>query len=195
MYLFSLLSSPLNRYVFEKLFQLENEQYGTFLVIRRIKEFLRVPKITKTNQAVKDEIMRCAVEMLDLEDKTLSDFVDFSGILMQRFADVQIAGDTLVLSYNGGKTELPIKGGPKLVASTIAEWFGTRGLKLEKHRISLSDLRNLQVIDFEKQVKLKEYIDDLVFALYFKIPLKEVGLDRVEEMQKACSGSKYYQLL
>ena len=86
MYLFSLLNSPLNRYVFEKLFQLENEQYGTFLVIRRIKEFLRVPKITKTNQAVKDEIMRCAVEMLDLEEKTLSDFVDLSDILVQKLS-------------------------------------------------------------------------------------------------------------
>ena len=34
-----------------------------------------------------------------------------------------------------------------------------------------------------------------IFALYFGIPLKEVGLDKAEEIQKDCSKSQYYQLL
>ena len=79
--------------------------------------------------------------------------------------------------------------------STIAKEFGTEGLKLETSHIILSELRTLQVIDFEKQAKLKDYIDDLVFALYFKLPLKEVGLDKAGEIKKACSLSKHYQLL
>jgi len=51
------------------------------------------------------------------------------------------------------------------------------------------------MINLERQAKLKDYIDDLVFALYFNISLKEVGLDKVEEIQKDCSKSKYYRLL
>lgn len=49
--------------------------------------------------------------------------------------------------------------------------------------------------DFEKQAKLKDYIDDLVFALYFNISLREVGIDKAEEIQKDCSKSQYYRLL
>lgn len=68
-------------------------------------------------------------------------------------------------------------------------------MKLEKHEMSLTELRNLQVIDFERSAQLKDYIDDLVFTLYFKIPLQEVGLDKAEEIQKVCSKSKYYGLM
>jgi len=107
---------------------------------------------------------------------------------------VQVAGNTLVLVHDNRETKLPIQGDTGLIASTIAERFGAGGLKLEKHRISLSELRNLQVIDLQRQAQLKDYIDDLVFALYFRIPLEEVGLDKAEEIQKDCSKSKYYQL-
>ena len=193
-YLLALLNSPITRLVLEK--NLKQEYEKDFLVaIKAIKKYVRVPQITPNNRHIKKEIIKRTEQMLALEEKTLSDFVDFSGILMQKFADVQVDGNALVLCQDGGKTELQIKGDTELVASTIAERFGTRGLKLEKRRISLSDLRNLQVIDFEKQAKLKDYIDDLVFALYFKIPLKEVGLDKAEEIHEACSSSEYYQLL
>lgn len=113
---------------------------------------------------------------------------------MQKFDDVQVAGDTLVLVHGNRETNLPIQGDTKLVAGTIAEKFGTEGLKLEKHQISLPELRNLQVIDFEKQAKLKDYIDDLVFALYFDIPLEKASLQNVEDIREACARSKYYQL-
>jgi len=194
LYLFSILNSSIvNRIL---LLQLKSEYEKNLLVsTSSIKQYVRIPRLTSKNKHIKDEIIKRTEDMLTLEEKTLSDFVDFSGVLMQRFADMQIAGDTLVLSHDGGKTELAIQGDTELVASTIAERFGTRGLKLEKYRISLFDLRNLQVIDFEKQAKLKDYIDDLVFALYFEIPLKDVDLDKAEEIQKACSRSKYYQLL
>ena len=133
--------------------------------------------------------------MLAVEEKSLSDFVDFSGLLMQEFDNVQVDGNTLILVHDNRETKLPIQGDIRLVANTIAKEFGVKRMKLEKRQISLPELRNLQVIDFEKQAKLKDYIDDLVFALYFKIPLKQVGLDKSEEIQKVCSKSKHYQLL
>jgi hypothetical protein len=114
---------------------------------------------------------------------------------VQKLDDVQVAGDTLVLIYDNRKTGLQIKGDTELVAGTIEEEFGIEALNLEKHRISLSELRNMQVIDFKKQATLKNYIDDLVFALYFDIPLKKVSLEKAHEIRHACSKSKYYQLL
>ena len=193
-YILSLLNSKCNRFVFNSLLRSESEK-DVLIGIKSIKEFARVPLITPKNKHIKKEIIERTEQMLALEEKTLSDFVDFSGVLMQKFDDVLLAGDTLVLIHDNQKTELQIKGDTGLIAGTIAEEFGARGLKLEKRRISLSELRNLQVIDFEKQAKLKEYMDDLVFALYFDVSLEEVSLDKAEEIRKACTKSKYYQLL
>jgi hypothetical protein len=163
--------------------------------VRIIKEFVRVPQITPKNKHIKKEIIERTEQMLALEEKTLSDFVDFSGVLVQKLDDVQVAGNTLVLVHDKQKIELQIKGDTELVAGTITEKFGTEGLKLEKPRISLSELRNMQVIDFERQAQLKDYIDDLVFALYFDVPLEDVSPEKSTEIRVACSRSKYYRLL
>jgi len=196
LYLLSLLNSKITRFILENVVKVKGEDTSTILVsLRVIKEQIRVPKITPKNKHIKKEIVERTEQMLASEEKTLSDFVDFSGVLVQKLDDVQIAGDTLVLVHDNRETKLLIQGDTGLIASVIAGKFGTGGLKLEKHRISLSELRNMQVIDFEKQAKLKDYIDDLVFALYFNIPLKEIGLDKAEEIQKECSKSKYYRLL
>lgn len=194
LYLFSVLnSSVVNRIL---LLQLRSEYEKDFLVsTSSIKQYVRVPRITVNNKHVKKEIVKRVEQMLALEEKTLSDFVDFSGVLVQKLDDVQVAGNTLVLVHDNRETKLPIQGDTGLIASTIAERFGVKRLKLEKRQISLPELRNLQVIDLERQTQLKDYMDDLVFALYFNIPLKEVGIDKAEEIQKACSKSKYYRLL
>ena len=194
LYLFSLLNNSLSQLILQANIRSETEK--EYLVpIKAIKEFVRVPKITRDNQHIKDEIIRRTEEMLALEEKTLSDLVDFSGVLVQKLDDVQAAGDTLVLVHDNRKIELLIKGDTKLVAGGIAGKFGKEGLKFEKHRISLSELRNMPVIDLERQAQLKDYIDDLVFTLYFKISLREVGLDKSEQIKKACSSSEYYRFL
>ena len=193
-YLLALLNAPVTRLVLEK--NLKQESEKDFLVsIKAIKKYVRIPRITSENKHIKEEITKRTEDMLALEEKTLSDFVDFSDVLMQKFDNVQVDGNTLVLVYDNQKTELQIKGDIGLIAGTIAEESGARRLKLEKRRISLSELRNLQVIDCEKQAKLKDYIDDLVFALYFNIPLRELGFGKSREIRRACSQSKYYQLL
>ena len=195
-YLFSLLNSRVIFLILNTFCKVQHEDKLSFLLgLTHIKQFVRVPLITPKNKHIKKEIIERTDQILALEEKTLSDFVDFSGVLMQKLDDVQVAGNTLVLVHDNREIELQIKGDTKLIAGTIAEEFGTEGLKLEKRRISLSELRNLQVIDFEKQAKLKDYIDDLVFALYFGIPLKQASLDKSKEIQEACSKSKHYQLL
>lgn len=196
LYLFSLLNSRLQKIVIEKCFKLEQEDKLTILLgIKLIKNQIRAPQITGNNQFIKDEIIDLTEEMLALEDKTLADLVDFTGIMIQKFDDVQVVSNTLVLVHDNRETKLPIQGDTGFIASAIEEQFGTKGLKLEHRKISLSELRNMQVIDFEKQGKIKDYIDDLVFALYFNITLKTLGLDNATDIKQSCMTNKYYKTI
>ena len=69
-------------------------------------------------------------------------------------------------------------------------------LKLYKEdQIILSELKELPVIDFEKQKKLKNYIDDLVFVLYFNVPVKKISMDKAGEIRKNCGENKFYKIL
>ena len=61
--------------------------------------------------------------------------------------------------------------------------------------IFLEELRYLPAIDTEKQNIIKSYIDDLVFALYFEIPVKETGIKHTDEIHEICLKNEYYKLL
>jgi hypothetical protein len=133
--------------------------------------------------------------MLGLEDCTLSDYVDFPGILVQKFEEIHVEGNNLVLVHDGQKMELPIKEHTKLIAGNIAKQLGGQCSALEKSHISLHELRNLQVVDYERQKRLKAYIDDLVFALYFGMPLQKLGLKNATAIRKACRASQHYEYI
>ena len=130
-----------------------------------------------------------------MEGKTLSNFVDFSHVLVQNFNDVVVTGNELTLTYNNNKISLHIGGDAKIIERAISETYGPRELVSTKHRIELWDLRNLEVIDFDKQKQTKEYIDDLVFALYFNISLTKCSFEKAPEIHKKCSEGKYYRLI
>ena len=133
--------------------------------------------------------------MLALEDVKLSDLVDFSRVMMQKFDALRVKGNSLVLCADERERKLNIKSNKALVEKTIAEKYHSNELKFEREKITLSDLKSLPAIDFEKQADLKDYIDDLVFALYFNIPLTKAGLNYVAEIKKACKNNKFYQLV
>lgn len=195
LYLFSLLNSKLNVLIFDSLFQLNNEQYGSFLVISRIKEFIKVPKIGEDNQFVKDEIIKRTEEMLSLENVKLSDFVDFSDVMQQKFDGATVSSGQLGLLNKDQKIIFcKITGDRSLISQTIDRVFADKKLFLNK-QISLQELKNLLVIDFEKQAKIKDYIDDLVFVLYFNIPIKKLGLNHVAEIKKLCQQNKFYKIV
>ena len=46
-----------------------------------------------------------------------------------------------------------------------------------------------------KELKIKDYIDDLVFALYLNIGLEKLGLNHAEEIKAKCSRNPYYKLV
>ncbi len=67
----------MSRSILENVVKVKGEDTSTIpLSLRVIKEQIRVPWITKDNEHIKKEIIKQTVEMLALEDKTLSDFVD-----------------------------------------------------------------------------------------------------------------------
>ncbi|PIU18879.1 MAG: hypothetical protein COT16_00745, partial [Elusimicrobia bacterium CG08_land_8_20_14_0_20_44_26] len=192
LYLLSLLNSKIVKLILEKNLRQEQEQ-AFFVAITSIKQYVRVPKITKENQFIKDEIIKRTEEMLLLEEKTLSDFVGFSGIMLQKFDDVEIEGSNLILKHNGDKIKLKIKSNIKLVSETIQKELKEE-LKSENKKINLADLKNLPVIDFEKQKKIKDYIDDLVFALYFNVSINEISRNKFDKIKNLCSKNKCYPI-
>ncbi len=193
-YLLSILNSKVIDIIIKRLLKSENEK-DILLGITSIKQFVRVPKITKDNQFVKNEIIKCTEEMLKLEEVSLSDLVDFSGILMQKFNNISIENSDLILLKYNKKISCRINKDIELVSLIIQDNYKEEELKLDDKRITLSELKSTPVIDFERQKIIKDYINDLVFALYFNIELTNIGLEHKEEIKTKCKVNKYYNLI
>lgn len=194
LYLFGLLNSTVTSLILNSNLRSENEK-DLLVSTTAVKEFVRVPKITEDNQLIKDEIIKRTNEMLALEDKTLSDFVDFSKIMIQKFGNVLVEDGHLLLEKDNKKITLPIKENINLIKKILEEKYGKKELSLEEQEINLSDLKTLPVIDFGRQKTLKNYIDDLVFALYFNIGLRELGLNKAHGIEEICAKNPYYKLV
>lgn len=193
LYLLSLLNSKVNKRIIEIKARSGNEKL-LIASIKTIKEFIRIPIITDDNQFIKDEVIARTEEILALEDIKLSDLVDFSGIMVQKFDGVRIEGSDLILSKKGKDTKCKIKSQSDLIRKTINE-ISPRDKLFSDKEISLSALKELPVIDFDKQSAIKDYIDDIVFALYFKIPIRKVGLSEASKIKVECRENKFYQLI
>ena len=194
LYLFSILNSSVTNKVLESNLRSENEK--DYLVsIASVKEFVRVPEITESNRLIKAEVIKRSEEMLALEEVKLADLVDFSNIMIQKFDAVSVKGDNLVLCKDKKERKLKIKSSKALVEKTITDNYRSDKLEFEGVKIKLSELKSLPAIDFEKQESLKDYMDDLVFALYFNIPLTKVGFEHADEIKRECEKSTYYQLV
>lgn len=196
LYLFSVLNSSIINKVLGS--NLKNENEKDYLVsIASVKQFVRVPEITEDNQFIKNEIIKRTEEMLKLEEIKLSDLVDFSKVIMQKFDNVSVDGEKLVLEKDDREIKLKIKSDAKTVKQAIEEKFETAGrLKLkEKFKINLSELKSLPIIDFERQRLLKNYIDDLVFALYFGVRISSVGFDKAKSIKSACGKNEFYEII
>jgi len=193
LYLFSILNSQVI-YKIIKL-QLRSEFEKDLLVsTSSIKQYVRVPTITSKNEYMKKEIIKVTQKMLALEDITLSDYVDLSSVLVQRFNDIEVVKNTLILVHNGDKTKLHIKSHEQLISDTLLNYWGAEKHKLEKSAISLDELRDLPIIDFQGQTKIKNYIDDLVFALYFKVSIEHASLSNADNIHQLCLDNKHYRL-
>ena len=157
MYLFGLLNAPISKVVLNASSNLGNEKL-LIASIKSIKEFVRIPKITKENQFIKDEIIKRTEEILDLEDCQLQDLVDFSDITKQKFDSAEVRGNNLILTKNGDQYKAPIKSKKDVVKAVLEENFGEKNLL--PGEIVLSELKHLMALDKDLQESLKDYIDD-----------------------------------
>ncbi len=196
LYLFALLNSKITNKILIVNGKIEHEK-NVILGLTSVKQFVRVPKITEDNQFIKNEIIKQTEKMLKLEEIKLSDLVDFSKVIMQKFDNVFVEDENLVLEKSSKKIKLKIKNGKKIIRQAIEEKFRTAGrLKLSgKLKINLSELKSLPIIDFEKQKLLKDYIDDLVFALYFGIKTSDVGFEKAKKIKSVCEKNEFYKIV
>lgn len=194
LYLFALLNSKINNFIFHKLFQLGNEKIGIFIVVKRIKEFLKMPIIDKVNLFIKNEIIFTALELIEMEKSTIADLVDFKGIMLQKFEKVEVIENTLHLTYKDKEAKCKIKGNIDLLKGIVSN-LKNLDLFNEYEVRSVSELKSLSAFDKEYQAQLKNYIDNLVFALYFKVKLPVLGFINAELIKKTCAKHKYYQFI
>jgi len=171
-YLFALLNSPLNYDILRK--QLKNEKEKDFLISRSsLKDYVRIPIITKDNQKLKDKIITLTESMLAFESVILRDIVDFGRLNVQQFDTIGIEKNELLLSNNKEFRLKIADGKAKLVQKVIKEKFQDKGF-LTGQTVSLTELKSLPGIDFDRQHDIKKEIDDIIFALYFNTPVKDV---------------------
>lgn len=194
LFYFALLNSLVNKIILEKNLKQENEK-DYFVPLKGVKTFIRIPIIKEYNQHIKDEIIKTAEEILTLEEKKLSDFVDFSKVMLQKFDKVSVEDNDLILEKDGEKIKLVIKENQGLVKKSLNKKHGKQIIELEKQKISLSELKDLPIIDYEEQQKIKDYIDDLVFALYFRVGLEGLGLNKADKIKEKCSKNPHYKLV
>ena len=143
----------------------------------------------------KYEIVKKTQDMLDLEGVKLFGLADFSRVMTQKFDEVKVKGNNLVLYRGTRERKLKIKKNKALVEKTITSNYASEKLEFEREEIRLSELKSLPCIDFEKQAQLKAYIDDLVFALYFNVPLSKIGIGKAGDIKKACQKNRFYRLV
>lgn len=192
LYIQALLNSTTNKFILKKLFTNENEQ--SFQIgIKSIKEFCRVPKISDFNKPIKEEIIPQAENLISLENSTFSDHIDFKGLLQQKFDTIKVQGDHLVICYKANCVKCKITGDSTLIERVVSE--NLPSLLDEKGIGHISDLKKMPVIDFERQQQIKDYIDDLIFALYFNVKLPSIGFSNRDNIRSACEKHKYYNLI
>ncbi|MCL2799508.1 MAG: Eco57I restriction-modification methylase domain-containing protein [Endomicrobia bacterium] len=190
LYLLSLLNSPINILLLNNFLKIDSEAL-LIASITSIKQYIRIPKISKENQHIKVEVINQITSLLSKENLLLKDILDFSKITKQQFDSVEIKNEKLVL--NDSEYALQI---PKELLSAVSKAIEDKyGLLLSERRISLSELKNLKIVDTDYQDKIKSYIDDLVFALYFGIPIKSLGLNKAEDIKLYCEKSEFYNLV
>ncbi len=193
LYLLALLNSSVSQVIFNNFLKNENEK-DILIGIKSVKELIQTPIINEKNFELKRNIILSTEKLLSLEKTSLLDIIDFKGILLQKFQTVDVVGDNLVIRYKDKEAKCKIIQNPDLVKSVVS---GIKKMDLfnEEGIGSISELKSLSAFDKDYQTQLKNYIDDLVYALYFKIKLPDLGFENAEEIRKVCAKHKYYKLV
>ena len=167
-FLFAVLNSSITRRMFEAMFSLGNEKVGMFVVVTRLKDFVRPPLIdTPAKETAKKKIIDLVGKALALEERVLSEFVDID-TLVHRVDDVRVDGRQLVLVHDSRELSFPIaRGSANLVDAALRARFGEdSGLLPGKRTTSVRALKSLPAFDDAAQSVILAEVDDMVLDLY-----------------------------
>ncbi|MCU0391956.1 MAG: SAM-dependent methyltransferase [Thermoflexibacter sp.] len=175
LFLFALLNSSVNHLIIKQFLKLEGEK-DLLLQINFVKEFIRVPTflLLKQTSPLKAQIIQKVEQLLATEQVKLTDLVDFTNVLVQKFDSIEVENELLILKNQDSITKCKIKKDKDLVE---------RFAKENTENLTLKQLKSALVIDENKQTALRKEIDDLVFCLYFNTQLTDL------------EQNKYYQYL
>jgi len=187
---FSILNSKTTLFIIKSLFKISNEK-DLLLGIRAVKEFIKIPTLSND---IEKEIVFQANEIIEMENDTIEKYVDFNNLIMQKYDLVEIKHNFLVIKYKDKEFKCKIKENPNLIKKIISssnylELFSDSGIS------NISDLKSLPAYDIDYQLRVKDYIDDLVFSQYFRMKLPKLGLEFASEIKAICSKHKYYKLI
>ncbi len=191
-WLLSILNSKINLNFLSLFSKLPNE--ATYIVaLNSIKEFIRIPKISKKNEFIKKEIIKQEKKLLSMEDYKLKDFVEFD-TMMQKFISVEIDENNLILKdKKGNEISQKIKHKTEFLGEIIKNQNKKNGV-FDKKEILLNDIKFLEVIECKEQDKIKNYIDHLIFALYFDIKLEKIGIKEIKKIKELCKKNVFYKI-
>ena len=201
LFLLSLLNSKVSLIILENKLKLPNE--STYIVaLSGIKEYIYIPKFSKHNQCIKDEIVKYTQMLLDLEKYQLNDLIDFN-TMQQKFKSISIVDNNLLLiSTSGNVIQQKIQKNTSLVSIILKPLIDRDNNKTinektseSKTEITLHELKHMGAIDLDHQNIIKDYIDDLVFSLYFNIPLPDIGLSNSEAVKQECQKNQFYNYI
>ena len=88
--MFAVLNSSITRCIFEAMFSLGNEKVGMFVVVSRLKEFVRPPLVdTPERLRIKKRVIALVEKALDMEKPVLGQFVELD-TLVRRVDNVRV---------------------------------------------------------------------------------------------------------
>lgn len=165
MFLLAVLNSKITKFILSILLKTKHEK--DFLVsTKSIKQFVRIPKITKNNKSTKKSVINIVEKMLQIESTKLGDLVDFSSVLIQKFDKIIYKKNSIILISKERRVSCPIIKEVRLVKKVITSLFNNDLKAINSRRTSLSQLKSLPAINQNKINKLKGKIDDCLYKLY-----------------------------
>lgn len=192
LFIFALLKSKINVWYLKSLLLIPQEK-SFMLGLKTIKEFVKIPNY---QEVIYKEIIKQTQKIIDLEDCKLSDFVDLSKITVQKFDNYKIESNKLIFTNKNNTFPLKIQNLRKIetIKDTLNEMYPT-DILTNNIEITLTELKKMSIIDKIEQNRIKDYVDDLIYSLYFNIPLESIGIDESVKIKKKCENNEFYKII
>ena len=167
-FLFAVLNSSITREIFEAMFSVGNEKVGMFVVVSRLKAFVRTPLVdTPERIESKKRVISLVEKALDMEKEVLGQHVDID-TLVHRVGNLRVKGNQLLVSHRGRDMSFPIRrNSVGLVKAALAARFDTRGEMFgSEQSTSVRELKSLPAFDPAAQSAVLGQAEERILDMY-----------------------------